>query len=272
MARVDRGKPKLRDAALNHRPPGWGLLYARAAEEARLVARNLFNRRGLDIHELGSLGRGLPLVLDAVKEAGWRPRTIVDVGVAYGTAELYSAFPGSFLLLIEPVVAWHRQLERRLRGRAHEIVPLAAWSDSGDIEITVHRDPGATSAYTDLARRNENATRIRVSAASLDSITANYRLAAPVLLKIDVQGAELRVLTGAPALLKETDVVLVEGSLRRNYLDGPLVDDVIELLRRSHFRLFDVFGGNASAEGKVLRQVDLAFVRLDSELARMLLS
>jgi hypothetical protein len=42
---------------------------------------------------------------------GWRPRrlagrynpaTIIDVGVASGTPELYAAFPNAFLLLVDP--------------------------------------------------------------------------------------------------------------------------------------------------------------------------
>jgi len=63
----------------------------------------------------------------------------------------------------------------------------------------------ASDSYGESGRRTR-----QVSARRLDSILSRADLVSPVLLKIDVQGAEVDVLRGAGALLDAVDAVIIE--------------------------------------------------------------
>ena len=59
--------------------------------------------------------------LDILRHHGLSPATVFDIGVAYGTYELYRAFPDAYYHLIDPTresLHHMRQLARRLRERA----------------------------------------------------------------------------------------------------------------------------------------------------------
>lgn len=59
------------------------------------------------------------------------------------------------------------------------------------------------------------------------------------LLKLDVQGAELLVLKGAPETLSRTAVVYTEVEFAPLYKNQPLFHDIDALLRASGFELID---------------------------------
>jgi hypothetical protein len=53
-----------------------------------------------------------------------QPRTVIDVGVGYGTYSLYEAFPDSYFVLIEQLFDYQSSIERileRYRGEVHYI-------------------------------------------------------------------------------------------------------------------------------------------------------
>ena len=54
-----------------------------------------------------------------------QPRTVVDVGVAYGTPKLYEAFPESYHVLVEPLGEYKPYLQDILRNYKGEYI-LAA--------------------------------------------------------------------------------------------------------------------------------------------------
>jgi FkbM family methyltransferase len=257
------------DAALAIRSR-WDRARASATDRARLLARHSFQRVGLDVHELGAVGRSLPLVLDRIRQTSWYPRTLIDVGVAYGTSELYDAFPEAFVLLIEPIQEWQTLLLRVLKDRPHEFVPVACWDSETSLEMGVHHDPAASSLY-EYARLVEPSTTVSVDAKRLDTIVSERTLSAPLLLKVDVQGAELRVLRGTTAILEAVEVVIVEATLRHAFVEGPLIDDLCAWAGENGYRMFDIFGGHASERGRVLEQVDLAFVREGTAVGTALL-
>ena len=79
------------------------------------VVKKTFNACGFEIHRMGTIGRTLAEVLDHVSRLGFRPQTVIDVGVADGTFELYRAFPNAKHLLIEPLEEFKPALERITR-------------------------------------------------------------------------------------------------------------------------------------------------------------
>jgi hypothetical protein len=59
---------------------------------------------------------------DHLKNVGFQPETIIDVGVARGTIDIYDAYPDAYYVLIEPVEEFKPDLVdllKRLKGEYH---------------------------------------------------------------------------------------------------------------------------------------------------------
>jgi hypothetical protein len=99
---------------------------------------------------------------------------------------------------------------------------------------------------------------------TLDAVMAAHAPTGEVFLKLDVQGAELDILKGAPRTLERTSTVLLEASIVEYNLGAPRIADVISFMRDRGFVLFDVW--DLRRIGSVLAQVDLLFTRCGSIL------
>jgi FkbM family methyltransferase len=208
-------------------------------------------------------------VLAHAAERGLRPSTVVDVGVAYGTPELYDAFPDARLVLIEPLEEYAEALALIARGRDAEVVRAAAGPEPGTTTINVHRAPALSSTLgawrgagaSDAAAREVPVVRV-------DDVVAERSLAAPYVLKVDVEGAELRVLDGAPRVLEAAELVLLEVSLFELLPGAPLLHDVVAYMRERGFVVYELYGGHVRPLDGALAMINLAFVQVDGRFRR----
>jgi FkbM family methyltransferase len=240
---------------------------ARLAE----AARDALRARGLELRRTGGTGGGprrtLPEVLAHLKRLGVAPRTIVDVGVARGTPELYAAFPGVPLLLVEPLAEHEDDLKRIVAARPGSRYALAAGGpEPGELEIAVHRVTACSSVLGDRDPEGEPAQRRTVPVERVDDLVREHALAAPFLVKVDVEGAELQVLEGARATLEQTDVVLLEVSFFQLVPGGAQLADVVAWMAAAGFSAYDLYSGHTRPLDGALAQIDMAFVRTDGPL------
>lgn len=85
-------------------------------------------------------------------------------------------------------------------------------------------------------------------------------LVSPVLLKLDVQGAELDVLRGAAKLLSKIDAIYCEVSFVELYAQQPTASEIISFLRDHNFLLRGVFNMSTTKQFGAT-QADLLFSR-----------
>jgi FkbM family methyltransferase len=197
------------------------------------------------------------------------PTTVIDCGVADGTAALYAAFPSCKYLLVEAnpeyeqsVAGWARRL-----GGSYELVFCGA--APGVQTVHVYEDGRKTSRFT-ITRPLARDEDIQVRVETLDHLVEKHGLKGPFLLKLDIEGAELDALAGAPALLTDTQAIVAEVALVEKFVGGPQLADVLEFLRDRHFVAFDIFGGVPRRAPAGLSQVDVVFVPDNSPLFRHL--
>ncbi|QEC47788.1 FkbM family methyltransferase [Baekduia soli] len=233
------------------------------------AARGALRRVGVEVSRAGGGGprRTLPEVLAHLRGLGVAPATIVDVGVARGTPELYDAFPGVPLLLVEPLVEHEHDLRTIVAARPGSRYVLAAGGPApGELEIAVHRVLACSSVLGDRDPGGEPAARRTVPVVRVDDLVAEHGLAAPFVVKVDVEGAELQVLEGARATLAHAVVVLLEVSFFQLVPGGAELADVVAWMRDAGFAAYDLYHGHLRPLDGALAQVDMAFVRADGPL------
>ena len=117
--------------------------------------------------------------------------------------------------------------------------------------------------HTDAAAGSRHVRDEVVTVRRLDDVFRDLaRTDDRALLKLDVQGAELRVFDGATAALAQIHAVEAELSLLPLYESQPLIGDVIARLDESGFVLVGLARGFTDARTKQVLQLDGLFVRV----------
>jgi FkbM family methyltransferase len=207
--------------------------------------------------EMPSWGKSFAML----RRYGLQPATVFDIGVAYGTPELYRAFPDAYYHLIDPTpesLHYMRQLGRRLRCEIH---PVALGNREGEVTIEIRPDIQGATLLEDFTPR-AIVRHDRVPIRRFDSLFSE--ITRPALAKIDVQGAELMVLEGMTGRLSSLDAVLVETSTIASVRGGAEVHDIVRFMHDHGFALVDVLGLTRRPLDSATAQLDLLFLPEDS--------
>jgi FkbM family methyltransferase len=233
--------------------------------------RQLFSVLGLEVRRISSssVGRGprdsLLQILRQAKAVGFSPKTVIDVGAAYGsfTDQCNTVFPDAKYVLVEPLDEYRLLLDRMKKTMpALQCVYAAAASHSGEIEINVHPDLVGSSLYAEVEKGTDvNGAPRRVRSVTIDSVFRETRAEGPVLLKLDVQGAEREVLKGAGEILRECQYIILEVSFFRFFQGGPDFCEVIAYMKEQGFVPYDIVGLQYRPLDQALSQADIAFVK-----------
>lgn len=135
---------------------------------------------------------------------------------------------------------------------------------------TLHISKNSTSSsllrVSDLHLETEPTTKTigeeRVRVRSLDAIVAEAGVKGPYFTKIDVQGAEIGVLNGAAETLEQTNLMLIELSLRSLYEDSSDFIQVLSLLKANRFTPIGLEPAFEDPSSGDVLQIDLLAARL----------
>lgn len=187
--------------------------------------------------------------------------TVLDVGVMTGTGELMKLYGDKPHVLIEPVEEWNAQIRSRYdqAGINYRIVNAAAAGEDGQMNIALSSArPQQKITHSRLTTETEGDNLRKVDVLRLDTFLPAEKIAGPYLLKIDVDGAELDVLSGAEGILEQTSIIVIEAQVR-NFKDRMLA------VMQHGFQLFDIV--DLCYYDRRLNQVDLVFLN-DEMIAR----
>jgi FkbM family methyltransferase len=196
-------------------------------------------------------------------------RTIVDVGANQGQFAVAAAwwFPQASIVSFEPAAAVFQQLRRNTaRLDRIEAIPSAVGDHSGELDFFEAEYSHASSALaaTETQRRLREDTgrgrRTRVPVTTLDEAMRLRQVPAPVLLKLDVQGFERKVLEGARAFLPSVDFLLFECSYRAMYVGEPLFAEMYGFVSSLGYELVAPVG-QLDDGNHVILQSDLLWAR-----------
>jgi FkbM family methyltransferase len=198
-----------------------------------------------------------------LRQHGFHPATVFDVGVGYGTFGLYHCFPDAFYHLVEPTREALPHVEKLTRRLRCEIHAVALGDRDGEAQLEVRPDIQGSTLLEEVGERDF----LRFDSVPMrrfDSLFKNFER--PALCKIDVQGAELMVLQGMAGCIETIAAFIIETSTIATVKGGAEVHSVVGFMHDHGFVLADVIGLKRRPLDDATAQLDLLFVSENSPL------
>ena len=203
---------------------------------------------------------------------GFRPEFVVDVGASNGIWSwiVGDVFPDAHYLQIEPLRdrydagAIDRYRERLARC---DVVVAAVGDEPGRGILHVDRHLYGATLIEAGATAGGPLERCEVPVRTLDDIADEFGLSGVGLVKLDIQGAELKALKGARRLLGSVAALLLEVTIDPSSEDLHGVLFVTDYLNGLGYVYYDDAGEWRDPATGVLLQKDILFVQRDHPLA-----
>lgn len=198
-----------------------------------------------------------------MQRAGFTARHIVDGGAYRGdmTARYLESFPDAHLWVFEPSPEMVTFLQGRFRHEARVTVVAAAISDSDGRRPFVLNQAPATNSLLPFGATSQQyldypvptVGQVEVDVVTLDGFCRAQGLESLSIVKLDVQGAALEVVTGAPSLLAggAIDLYFSEFAFVPVYEGQTRPGDLLNGLGQHDYRLFDVYNVRRSSDGQL---------------------
>ena len=201
---------------------------------------------------------------------GMNIRTILDVGANTGqfASQSQRLLPDAMLYSFEPLEDCYNELLKKMghlpKFRAFNFA-LGDKNGQADIYRNDYTPSSSLLAMEELHKQafpsTSHATVQKIQVKRLDDILDDLDIVENVLIKLDVQGTEDKVIMGGERLLSRASILIVETSFQPLYQGQPLFDDIYEMLRQRAF----VYAGSEDTlrnpnDGSIL-QCDSVFCR-----------
>jgi FkbM family methyltransferase len=223
-------------------------------------------RTGVQIVPVASSVRFGP-ALKRLKALGLHPATVFDIGVAYGTPDIYHEFRDAKYHLIDPVPQALPYMQRWATKLHASIHSIGLGEADSVMTIDVREEIDASTFFKDVGP-GDDFHSVLVPVKRFDSVFSAKEMLRPCVLKIDVQGAELNVLKGVGELIKNIDLMIVETRLINTQVGTAHLFDVLDYLRSYGFTVYDVCGMSRRPLDNALTEIDVVFCPSDSFLLK----
>lgn len=201
---------------------------------------------------------------------------VLDIGANQGqfAKQLFAAGYDGRIVSFEALPTEHKRLQTAAQkfGGRWIIGPCLALSDkAGSARFHVTAASQSSSLFEPNSTFSVSAPEIsdyhciEVPTDRLDNAFRSLNIPFKnVFIKLDTQGSELLILSGAPDLLKIAKGVMSEVSLRALYNSQPSARDVYKHIAAAGFDLWDIWSGYRDPLSFRLNEADVIFFRPDS--------
>ena len=193
---------------------------------------------------------------------------VVDLGANVGawSGAFLAVAPRARVLAVEPAPEPLSQLTERFAGDGRvEIAPVAVSDRSGTatFHVTEHSHNSSLQAPLDMDSEYGHGwaekDTIEVPVTTLDELVGDRAVS---VLKIDVQGAESKVIAGGAGVLSRAEAVLIEVCLRSHYQDDLLFADLHPLMESHGYQVAGWSSPRFGQSGDAL-WLDACYVRAE---------
>ncbi len=186
-----------------------------------------------------------------VKHLNINVHTIIDVGANVGnTVKMFQRmFPNSSIHAFEPNPTVFEKLKNNCTNiKSLTLNNLGVGDKKGSLTLNRHSNSGATSfknpnSITNPTYSQKIIDKIQVPVVTLSDYVQENSLSNIDLLKIDVEGFEMEVLKGITEeyLKNNIQMIMIEANLIEKMIGQGLIEDIISVLRKNNFTLFNIY-------------------------------
>ena len=196
--------------------------------------------------------------------------TVLDIGANTGQfAEMiHKILPSAAIVSFEPIEECYKSLIRNMASvpkfRAFNYA-LGEKDTNAEMYVNDYTASSSLLQMEDLHKQafpfTANACKEMVKIKQLDGIALDLDLTDNLLIKIDVQGYEDRVIRGGQETVSRAKVVIIETSFQCLYIGQPMFEDIYDILKQIGFRYIgDLEQLRSPLNGSVL-QADSVFIK-----------
>jgi len=166
-------------------------------------------------------------------------KTVLDIGANTGqfARMIHVALPQAVIYSFEPIKDCYNELVKRMKGVPNFRAFNFALGEHR-FETNIHRSEFSPSSSLlkmgELHRKafphTSHTSEERIAVCRLDDVAEEVDCEENLLIKLDVQGYEDKVIKGARKILGRTSVLIVETSFERLYDDQLLFADIGNIL------------------------------------------
>ena len=166
--------------------------------------------------------------------------TLIDIGSNKGQFSLImkSFFPNISIHSFEPQKD-ELEIQKKLLGNNNiDYYEFALGNEEIEMEFNITRRKDSSSLLSPILSNNNsylNNKKINVTVKKLDNVLDINSLKKPIIMKLDVQGFELRALMGSISFLEEVDYIISEVSFIDVYQDQVSSSELIRFLEAKNF-------------------------------------
>lgn len=237
------------------------------SKKIKSIVQSIAHRFGYHVLSKNSISGDMVLFLNGIKKRGAVVKNILDIGAHKADWSLMTSeiFPKAAYYMIEPQDEMKPYIEAFLENHKGAWFQGGAGAENGELTLSVWDDFAGSSFLLPEGEENGKKQR-KVPIYSVDYLIESGKMPVPNLCKIDVQGFEIEVLKGATTLFGKTDIFILEASLFRYTSNQPLLHEIIDLMVRKGYVVYDFAGFSNRPLDMALGQLDICFVLENSPL------
>jgi FkbM family methyltransferase len=195
---------------------------------------------------------------------------VLDIGANTGQfAEMiHKILPIAAIVSFEPIEECYQRLIRNMASvPTFRAFNYALGETDTNVEMYVN-DYTASSSLLQMEELHKQefpftakSCKRMVKIKQLDEVARNLDLADNLLIKIDVQGYEDRVIRGGQETVSRAKVVIIETSFQCLYIGQAMFEDIYDMLKQKGFRYIGALEQLRSPLNGSVLQADSVFIK-----------
>tara|TARA_A100000164_G_C21711173_1_gene678302 strand:- start:64 stop:822 length:759 start_codon:yes stop_codon:yes gene_type:complete len=206
-------------------------------------------------------------ILKSLKIKEFSPEFIVDVGCGHGewTKKMIKYFKNSKYLLFDANNENKEKLEELIKDNVNIKYQISLLSDDNH-SYKFYKMGYGSSIFEEQTSHKRTMEHI-VSKKLYNELPKEIENFNNNMIKLDVQGSELKVLNGLGDLINKFEIIILETSIHKFNKNAPLFNEIISYMNNKNYSLYDLFDFKRIGYDKsFLIQFDCVFVRNNSKL------
>lgn len=199
-------------------------------------------------------------------------KTVIDIGANVGqfAGKIHKILPEAKVYSFEPLNDCYSKLVSYLKHIPGSKAFNCALGDVDNCNVEMHRSRSSpSSSLLKMAKLHKESFPStdgeiieEISVRRLDGIAGELNVEGNLLIKIDVQGFEDKVIAGGPKTISMAEVIIIESGVEQLYEGQSSFDNVIDSMRKLGFTFKGCWDQMKSPiDGRVL-SCDLIFMRI----------